>query len=198
MLQTKKNARWVLAVISLIAGLVVWYLWPVWVYDYQALIVGLGGFAGIIYTLDHNARLARDQRHDEECEREKERLEEQQSIRAALIEELRFCHRCLEVNNRNLDEYGGGTIIKQDMVFKSLLSRISILPGADVRQVMIAYSQVEMVNAAIIQAADSADGKTFAYLTKGKYLPKVTEIMSGATVAMAKAIAHLEESQSPT
>jgi hypothetical protein len=68
-----------------------------WVQEFQTLTVGIVGFAGIILTLCFNARQAREQRREE-------RRHECQTLRAALLEELKINRETLVSNMRDVRE----------------------------------------------------------------------------------------------
>jgi hypothetical protein len=65
-------------------------LWT-WIQEFQTLTVGIIGFAGVISTLLINARQAREQRREE-------RRHERQTLRVALIEELKINREMLAYN----------------------------------------------------------------------------------------------------
>jgi len=73
-----------------------------WVQDSQTLIAGAIGFAGVIGTLLLNARYAREQRREQ-------RRHECQTLRVALIEELKI-NRGTLVSNKNQIKDGGNDL----------------------------------------------------------------------------------------
>ncbi len=68
-----------------------------WLNNYQTLIVGVVGFAGVILTLLYNAKTAR-------AQRDEEREHERRALRAALIAELQINRYSLEENSRLLSK----------------------------------------------------------------------------------------------
>jgi hypothetical protein len=107
--------------------------------DYQTLIVGALGFAGVISTLRYNARLAREQRRDE-------RSHERQALRAALIEELQINREAAVENAASLKEEpetGPRDAFvptdPMDDAYRAFIGRIGLLSRAEVGKVMRAY-----------------------------------------------------------
>lgn len=118
-----------------------------WLNSYQTLIVGAIGFAGVILTLRHNAKVAHDQRN-------KEREHEREALRVALVAELRINRRSLEENSRRLKEGSprgeGGVFVptdRMDGAYRSFLPRIGLLSEDEVSKVMEAYLSLETYNA---------------------------------------------------
>lgn len=118
-----------------------------WLNNYQTLIVGFVGFAGVILTLWYNAKTARDQRNEE-------REHERKALRAALIAELQINRDSLEGNLRKLKENPpkeeGGAFVptdRMDGAYRSFLPRIGLLSKSEVRKVMWAYLSLQTYNA---------------------------------------------------
>lgn len=106
---------------------------------FQTLIVGLLGFVGVIGTLWINAKLARQQRRDELAH-------ERDTLRTALIEELRINRHSLRENIASLKEPmpdGRGSVLvptdPMDGAYRTFLARIGILSRSEVHKVMNAY-----------------------------------------------------------
>ena len=111
------------------------------VQDFQTLIVGVIGFAGVIITLVLNARYAREQRREE-------RHHECQSLRTALIEELRINRESLA---HNIDAINNGVSVPSetggyampthpmDDAYRAFTHRLGLLTRAEVSKVMFAY-----------------------------------------------------------
>jgi hypothetical protein len=119
-----------------------------WVQDFQTLIAGTIGFAGVIITLVLNARQGRQQRRDE-------RRHECQTLRAALIEELSVNRRSLVYNIEgvrkagHLSEEGGFDVPTDPMddAYRAFTHRIGLLPRAEVSKVMFDYLTLRTGNA---------------------------------------------------
>lgn len=110
-----------------------------WLNNYQTLIVGAIGFAGVITTLLVNAKISRDRRRDE--------LEhERATLRAALIEELKINGDSLRENLASLEglppDGEKGAFIPTDPMddaYRSFVPRIGLLTESEVHRVMNAY-----------------------------------------------------------
>lgn len=120
-----------------------------WVQEFQTLIVGIVGFAGVILTLCFNARQAREQRREE-------RRHECQTLRAALIEELKINRETLVSNMHNVRDTanglpeGGGYFVPTDPMddaYRAFTLRIGLLSQAEVSKVMYAYLSLRTYNA---------------------------------------------------
>lgn len=104
---------------------------------FQNFLVGLLGFAGVIYTIRMNARLTRRQH-------ERELIQEQTALRTALVAELRAIHKSYEDRIHSLREKSGGqsALIPEyvpNQVYYQLIDRIGLLTAAEVSSVMDAY-----------------------------------------------------------
>lgn len=112
---------------------------------FQTVIVGVIGFAGVIFTLWYNGRLAHDQRRDE-------RRKEREALRAALAEELKINRDSLKENVRSIREppEPGGAFVPTDPMddaYRSFVPRIGLLSQAEVSKVMNAYLTLRTYNA---------------------------------------------------
>lgn len=119
-------------------------LWT-WVQEHETLTVGVLGFVGVISTLWINAWQAREQRREE-------RRHERQTLRAALIEELKINREALVGNTENIDNISetGGYFVPTDLMddgYRAFTDRIGLLSQAEVRKVMYAYLSLRTYNA---------------------------------------------------
>jgi hypothetical protein len=101
---------------------------------FQTLIVGIIGFAGVITTLWFNASQARQQRT-------LERLHEAETLRVALIEELKISRTAVVENSSNMDMAQDAFVptAPMDDVYRTFTGRIGLLSELEVGKVMIAY-----------------------------------------------------------
>lgn len=115
-------------------------LWS-WIQGHETLAVGIIGFAGVISTLWITAWQAREQRREE-------RRHERQTLRAALIEELKIIRDSLALNVEiikddvsELSKTGGYLYPTDPMddVYRSFTDRIGLLTQLEVRKVIFAY-----------------------------------------------------------
>jgi hypothetical protein len=119
-----------------------------WAQEFQTLIAGAIGFAGVIIALVLNAWYARNQRREE-------RRHECQTLRAALLEELSINRRSLVHNIEgvksadHLSEDGGFDVPTDPMddAYRAFTHRIGLLPRAEVSKVMFAYLTLRQHNA---------------------------------------------------
>lgn len=108
----------------------------------QTLIVGILGFVGVIFTLRFNAQQTREQHREEvhhEC----------QTLRAALIEELKINQGALEQDVGEVNEDGGYYVPTDPMddVYRAFIHRLGLLSPMEVEKVMFAYLSLRTFNA---------------------------------------------------
>lgn len=115
--------------------------------NFQNLIVGVLGFAGVIFTLWFNGKEAREQRRDE-------RSHDRETLRAALTEELKINRQSLEGNLESIapphPPSRGGVDVPTDPMddaYRAFIHRISLLSQAEVSKVMYAYLDLRTYNA---------------------------------------------------
>ena len=113
-----------------------------WLETYQTLAVGIVGFVGVIVTILFNAKISRDQRRDE-------RDHERNTLRVALIAELKINRRSLRENADTLKEASSDTedafvpTDPMDDVYRAFVPRIGLLSQDEVGKVMDAYLTLE-------------------------------------------------------
>ncbi len=115
--------------------------------DYQNLIIGSIGFAGVIFTLWFNSNEARKQRREE-------RQHERETLRVALTEELKINRDSLKKNLDSLKQQPpkkeGGAYVPTDLMddaYRSFVPKIGLLSQAEVSKVMGAYLSLRTYNA---------------------------------------------------
>lgn len=147
------------------------------------LFVGILGFVGVMITIRYNGRLAREQREDE-------RNHERETLRTALIEELKINQTALRKNAKTLKddptEEGGGVFVPNDPmedVYLSAVSKIGLLSELEVSRVINAYLSLRTHNA-----------KLFLYGVQDERVPRHIQIPQ-KNVAML--IAMLESVRGP-
>jgi hypothetical protein len=120
-----------------------------WVQEFQTLIAGTIGFAGVIITLVLNAWYVRKQHREE-------RRHECQTLRVALIEELKINRETLVSNMHNVRDTAnglpedGGYFVPTDPMddaYRAFTHRIGLLSQAEVSKVMYAYLSLRTYNA---------------------------------------------------
>lgn len=139
--------------------------------EYQTLIVGAVGFAGVILTLAFNAFLARRQ-HNRQVRHEA------RIVRVALYAELEAIAESYRERIRTLDDPGphGGMIIPLDTmtdVYKTMVGRVGLLSSFEVRAVLRAYLLVLQLPDRIKFLADEthATEPGFAYIPARMFTP---------------------------
>lgn len=108
---------------------------------YQTFVVGIIGFAGVMYTISKNAKLANIQ-HNRELEHE--RL----SVRTALIEELGLIKVSYidRINMFNTTEKSGTALIPVNVMndaYLQLISKVGLLTTEEIKLVMTAYENAK-------------------------------------------------------
>ena len=112
------------------------YTFFTWLKGYQILIGGIIGFCGVIVALWSNAKQLRRQRL-------KERFYERQTLRVALIEELKINRSSLTSSidqlKEDFPEFWMPTYDMDD-VFKAFVGRIGVLTQREVSKVLPDYA----------------------------------------------------------
>jgi hypothetical protein len=121
-----------------------------WLHTYQTLIVGGLGFAGVIVTLLVNARQTRKLRREE-------RQHECQTLRVALLEELKINKKAFVSNREDIQNKapapGGGYAMPLDPIddaYREFIHRIGLLSQAEVGKVMNAYLTLRTYHTALL------------------------------------------------
>ena len=154
-------------------------LWT-WIEGHQNLTVGIIGFVGVIFTLWFNARQAREQRRDE-------RHHECQTLRVALIAELKINKESLEGNIDGIDvtRKTGVYFMPTDLMndaYRAFTDRIGLLSEAEVRKVMYAYLALQTYNAKLflIGVPPHTGGRNVEIPAEsGLYLSELLKVMIG-------------------
>jgi hypothetical protein len=188
--------------------------------DFQELIVGFFGFAGVIWTLRQNGRLSRDQQeqtarlsreqHEREAqlrrdEHERSVQHERALITRALLAELKRNRQSLAENRSKLKEGHEGdlAIPRRTLteVFDRLFERVSHLNSEELADVLQAYSTIKAVPERILFAQALHMGmERFEAISQSEHFIGVTcsfigiyeELIKNALVAVDAAIASLE------
>jgi hypothetical protein len=111
--------------------------------DFQDLIVGVAGFGGVIWTLSHNAKLAREQ-HDRTIQHEHE------LIKRALLAELRRNRHSHQGNLEKFKELEDGAGVMMPLrtiteVYESNFARLAYLSRDELEATLEAYSRIKAV-----------------------------------------------------
>jgi len=131
---------------------------PSWIYNYQTLLVGIVGFAGVIATLSINAWQQRQQHETDKTEAEQEREKAANRLRRALYEELRILAATMRTE---IDDVPGRFRTKNfslepgTQVFDAFLSKIDLLTSHEIQRLIVAY------------------------LTRKEFVEETTEILQG-------------------
>ena len=172
----------------------------VWIEKFQVLIVGFFGFLGVCITLAYNAHLARTmQRNELDHER--------QTLRGALLEELKIIQKALldEANsidtNRAWDMDQGKSksycvpIAPMDDVYRSSINRIGLLPQSETRQVIRAYLTLRAMPSALLLLfgpQKKIDSYASIPVSEG---PRLSELLRSVIDILDDAITVLKPSQ---
>ena len=160
--------------------------------EYQNLIVGSIGFAGVIFTLWFNSKEARKQRRDE-------RQHERQTLRAALTEELKINRHSLKENTDSLKqrppEKGGGAFMPTDPMddaYRSFVPKIGLLSQAEVSKVMGAYLSLRTYNAKLFLVGVPVHTSPRHVQVPAKNFPLLARMQEGLIGPIDQAIEVLE------
>jgi hypothetical protein len=144
---------------------------------FQTFLVGLLGFAGVIYTIRMNARLTRQQH-------ERELIQEQTALRTALIAELGALRESYEDRSHSLREKDSGqsALIPEfvsNQVYDHLLDCIGLLTADEIASVMDAYLLVAELPVRLRLLAKDSIGSTehSGYIHIGMELAEVAAKM---------------------
>lgn len=159
-----------------------------WLQEYQALLGGTLGFIGVIITLVVNATLARKARQDE-------RNHERDTLRTALITELRVHERRLqETIDKSEDsshpetQYSAFPVGVVDDAYRALLPRLGLLSAGEVEKVMQAYLFLQEVSQRSLLLGELADSAGHYVKIPRNYLNVMTalnkEALSNTTDAL--------------
>ena len=165
-----------------------------WLREFQTLIVGMFGFAGVIFTLWFNARQARLQRRDE-------RRHECQTLRAALIEELSINRRSLVSNIERIentpDDTSGYAVPTDPMddAYRAFTHRIGLLTRAEVSKVMFAYLSLRTYHASLFLLGVPTQGGGRHVKVSGKNAQMLSGGLKNLLGPIEQAIAVLERAR---
>ena len=154
--------------------------------EYQNLIVGSIGFAGVIFTLWFNSKEAREQRRDE-------RQHEREALRAALTEELRINRHSLKENMDSLKQPKkvGGAFVPTDPMddaYRSFVPKIGLLSQAEVSKVMGAYLSLRTYNAKLFLVGVPVDTSPRHVEVPAKNFPLLAAMQQGLLGPIDQAI----------
>jgi len=155
-----------------------------------AILVALLGFSGVIITLLTNAWFFRGQRTDE-------RRHEQQSIRRALLAELKNIRLGPSEHNKlgeAFKENQDGAVHREqiDDVYRSLLPKIGLLEPDEVDDVVTAYlgHQTYQANLRLIGRVDPALNDHV--IVNNEHLPALAEMQKSVLTQIDEAISSLQ------
>jgi hypothetical protein len=161
--------------------------------EFQTLIVGALGFMGVIFTLWFNAYQVRQQR-------EGERSHERETLRAALIEELKIIQGSI---SRNIADWDGNTetsayvpIHTMDDAYRAFTNRIGLLSSEEVRRVMNAYLTMRTFHSKLFLIGTPADKDALNVLVPAKNVSWLNEMYKNLLLPIAEAISSLEKAKS--
>lgn len=172
--------------------------------EFQTLVAGAVGFAGVILTLRHNARLAREQRDQKarlaQRQREDERSHERSTLRAALLAELKINREAIRGNLERASEgsydVASGVLVPTDPMndtYRAFLPKIGLLSEDEVGRVMTAYLAMEAHNEKLyLIGSPSQRSSKYVKLT-GEAIEMVRQAQESLLEPVGNAIAALEE-----
>ncbi len=158
--------------------------------EYQNLIVGSIGFAGVMFTLWFNSKEARKQRRDE-------RQHEREALRVALIEELKINRHSLKENMDSLkqpEKVGGAFVPTEPMddAYRSFVPKIGLLSQAEVSKVMGAYLSLRTYDAKLFLVGVPVPTSPRHVEVPAKNFPLLAAMQEGLIGPIDQAIEVLE------
>ena len=170
---------------------------PAFLDQFQTAIVGVVGFAGVILTLRHNAKLAKSERLERlEQERETVRvalLTELSIVRLSIQENTKAVVEAIEYNAERVDGLKTGMLLQPEPMtsaYNAFLPKIGLLGLETLRPAMYAYLAIETAWSRLVLWPDiePIDGQ----LSIGwKYLPTLVEMWGNLIPDIDKAIVAL-------
>ncbi len=121
-----------------------------WFYNYQTLLVGGFGFAGVMATLWINAWLQREQ-HERDLqksrqERTEARAEAASALRSALYQELKILSATMQSSIGSTDKVEREgfkdtifTLVPGNEVYKAYIGKIDLLTSYEIQRIVVAY-----------------------------------------------------------
>lgn len=160
--------------------------------EYQNLIVGSIGFAGVIFTLWFNSNEARKQRQDE-------RQHEREALRVALMEELKINRHSLKENmdtlNQRPPENAGGAFVPTDPMddaYRSFVPKLGLLSQAEVSKVMGAYLALRTYDAKLFLVGVPVDTSPRHVQVPAENFPLLAGMQEGLIDPIDQAIEALK------
>lgn len=167
-------------------------LWA-WIEANPTLTVGILGFLGVMGTLWFNAWLARRQRREE-------LRHERQTLRAALIEELKIIQKG---NTKNIEKYSDPpkptditvpTDIMDD-VYRAFTRHIGLLSPGEVQKVMLAYLSIRHVNSLFLVMGSPLENTDRQVRIRADKIPTLLAMLRGLIDPIGEAIQAMENAQ---
>lgn len=156
---------------------------------YQTFIVGLMGFAGVIYAMSKNAKLARTQH-------EREKDHEKLAIKNALTEELKFIRNSYRMRIKDLSSTNEGTSMVLLNVFNDvylqLISKIGVLEPEKVKLVMNAYLAASELPSKIKFLAIESPHPDYLQFPSSEF-PRLIEIHESHLTEIEQALSAINE-----
>ncbi len=163
--------------------------------EYQNLIVGSIGFAGVIFTLWFNSKEAREQRRDE-------RQHEREALRVSLTEELKINRHSLKENIDSLKqqppEEAGGAFVPTDPMddaYRSFLPKIGLLSQVEVSKVMCAYLTLRTYDAKLFLIGNPVHTSPRHVEVPAKNIPLLAGMQEGLIGPLDEAILVMERAR---
>ena len=139
-----------------------------WYYNYQTLLVGVLGFAGVIATLLINAWLQREQ-HKRDLqkarqERTEARAEAASALRSALYQELKILSATMKNSILSTDKVEREgfkdqvfTVVPGNEVYKTNIGKIDLLTSYEIQRIVVAYLSRETYIERLTQISQHPD-----------------------------------------
>lgn len=168
-----------------------------WIQEHETLSAGITGFSGVIAVLVFNAWQERQQRRNEQ-------RHERQTLRVALIEELKIHRESLSGNvdtSKQSQKDSSGTVgayvptDPMDDAYKAFTSRIGLLSQSEVGKVMFAYLSLRTYYAKLFIIGEPPHTGDRNVQIPPENLSLLTGIQDGLVEPIDEAIKVMEDAQ---
>lgn len=168
-----------------------------WIQEHETLSAGITGFSGVIAAMVFNGWQARQQRRNEQ-------RHERQTLRVALIEELKINRESLSGNvdtSKQSQEDSSGTIgafvptDPMDDGYKAFTSRIGLLSQSEVGKVMNAYLSLRTYYAKLFLIGEPPHTGDRNVQIPPENIPLLTGIQEGLIEPIDEAIKIMEHAR---
>jgi len=176
--------------------------------DFQELIVGVGGFGVVVWTLRSNARLAREQHHHEaDLARQQRQQDAVALVRGVLAELSHLRSQVQEIASAELKEGPDNdpTFFPKlrGIIYEGNAQNVGMIPQEAIPDVIRAYHKLEgLMDSVEVNSREDGNGRmTKVLLWNAKKLQvefgEAVPVLDAAIESLRKAIENMPGSRSP-